>query len=118
MLRHIYVYVDKKSKDEANKNQREIEDLKYYARQQADQIEQFNQSTNMIMAQQQELRETITEDRQRVPVTVAQENYSQGSAQGQVTYQDVSFDEISEAADKYDEESLGDYLKSWIEKED
>ncbi|MEI8377633.1 MAG: flagellar M-ring protein FliF C-terminal domain-containing protein [bacterium] len=114
----VLVYVDKKSKDEANKNQREIEDLKYYARQQADQIEQFNQSTNMIMAQQQELRETITEDRQRVPVTVAQENYSQGSAQGQVTYQDVSFDEISEAADKYDEESLGDYLKSWIEKED
>ena len=113
----VLFYVDKKAKDEANKNQREIEDLKYYARQQADQIEQFNQSTNMIMAQQQELRETITEERQRVPVAVPQETYAPQSQQ-QVTYQDVSFDEISDAADKYDEESLGDYLKSWIEKED
>lgn len=114
----VLVYVDKKAKDEANKNQREIEDLKYYARQQADQIEQFNQSTNMIMAQQQELRETISEERQRVPVAAAaQENYAQATPQ-QVTYQDVSFDEISEAVDKYDGESLGDYLKSWIEKED
>ena len=113
----VLIYVDRKAKSEANKNQREIEDLKYYARQQADQIEQFNQSTNMIMAQQQELRETITEERQRVPVAATQENYSQAASQ-QVTYQDVSFDEISEAVDKYDDESLGDYLKSWIEKED
>ena len=113
----VLIYADRKAKSEANKNQREIEDLKYYARQQADQIEQFNQSTNMIMAQQQELRETITEERQRVPVAANQENYSQAAPQ-QVTYQDVSFDEISEAVDKYDDESLGDYLKSWIEKED
>jgi len=113
----VFVYVDKKAKSEANKNQKEIEDLKYYARQQADQIEQFNQSTNMIMAQQQEMRETISEERQRVPVATVQENYAPQPTQ-QVTYQDVSFDEISDAADKYDEESLGDYLKSWIEKED
>jgi hypothetical protein len=69
------------------------------------------------MAQQQELRETMSEERQRVPVAVAQENYAQGASQ-QVSYEDVSFDEISDAADKYDEDSLGDYLKSWIEKDD
>lgn len=114
----VLVYVDKKAKSEANKNQREIEDLKFYARQQADQIEQFNQSTNMIMAQQQELRATISEERQRVPVATVQENYAPQQSSQQVTYQNVSFDEISDAADKYDEESLGDYLKSWIEKED
>lgn len=114
----VLVYVDRKAKSEAEKSQREIEDLKYYARQQADQIEQFNQSQNMIMAQQQELRQTLAEERQRVPVAaVAQESYAQPSQQ-QITYQDVSFDEISDAAEKYDEESLGDYLKSWIEKED
>jgi flagellar biosynthesis/type III secretory pathway M-ring protein FliF/YscJ len=117
----ILFFADKKAKDEAEKNQREIDDLKYYARQQAEQLEQFNQATNMIMAQQQELRQTITEERQRVPVQVAApapQQAAPAAAPSQAPVGDVSFDEISNAAEKYDEKDLGDYLKSWIEKDD
>lgn len=117
----ILLFADKKAKSEAEKNQREIDDLKYYARQQAEQLENFNQATNMIMAQQQELRETITEERQRVPVAPVAAAATQSATPIQTSsseYSDVSFDEISTAAEKYDEKELGDYLKSWIEKDD
>lgn len=122
-LGFILYYADKKAKSEADKNLREIEDLKYYARQQADQLEQFSQATNMIMAQQQELRQTIVEERQRVPVAAAVQQEMppvQAAPTSTQTYYDdeYSFDDISDAADKYDEDMLGDYLKSWIEKED
>lgn len=121
-LGFILYYADKKAKSEADKNLREIEDLKYYARQQADQLEQFSQATNMIMAQQQELRQTIVEERQRVPVAAApvQQEAAPSRAQSSVqTYDDdYAFDDISGSAEKYDEEELGNYLKSWIEKEE
>lgn len=125
-LGFILYYADKKAKAEADKSLREIEDLKYYARQQADQLEQFSQATNMIMAQQQEMRQTLAEERQRVPVAAAPQEmaYQQPQAAAQParttsSYDDeYSFDDITDAADKYDEEMLGDYLKSWIEKDD
>jgi len=124
-LGFILYYADKKAKSEADKSLREIEDLKYYARQQADQLEQFSQATNMIMAQQQELRQTMAEDRQRVPVaSVPQEMMQQQPmpqqqpARQSAYVDDYSFDDISDAANKYDEDTLGEYLKSWIEKED
>lgn len=122
----ILFLADKKAKLEAQKSQREIDDLKYYAKQQAEQLEQFNQSTNMLMAQTQELKENLAEERQKTAVAIQQATANmQQSVQTQaaqpqqhITYEEVSFDEISEAADKYNEEELGDYLKSWIEKEE
>lgn len=121
-LGFILYYADKKAKSEADRSLREIEDLKYYARQQADQLEQFSQATNMIMAQQQELRQTMAEDRQRVPVAAAVQQEAAPPPMQPATQvydnDDYSFDDISDAADKYDEEALGNYLKSWIEKED
>lgn len=121
----ILYYVDRKSKSEADKNLQEIEDLKYYARQQADQLEQFSQATNMIMAQQQELRQTITEERNRAPVAAAVQQpqqvqatspSAQSSSQAYGDGYDLGI--VSEAANKYDEEVLGEYLRSWIEKEE
>lgn len=118
----ILIFADQKAKSEANKNQREIEDLRYYARQQADQLEQFNQATNMIMAQQQELRQSLEEEKQRQVVTAIPQSQQapppQPTYQAQSGYNDYSFEDISDAAGKYEEDDLGEYLRSWIEKED
>lgn len=108
-------FVLQRAKAEAGKHQHEIQDLKEFAQAQAQQIEQFNNATSQIMAQQQELKQTIVEEQQKVQQQVAAQPQPQQAPVAQV---DTSFDDISLAAGQYDEEELGDYLKSWIEKED
>jgi DNA repair ATPase RecN len=56
----------KEQKYEAQKHKREIETLKKFNEEQSKQIQNFNNTTNQLLAQQNELKRTLLEEAQKV----------------------------------------------------
>ena len=98
-------FIMKRAKYEAQKHQKEIEALKKFNEEQSRQIQNFNNTTNQLLAQQTELKKALLEETQKI-------NQNQ---QKSIPKQDTSIDEVDQKTSEYDEEEVGEYLKSWIE---
>ena len=95
----------KRAKYEAQKHQKEIEALKKFNEEQSRQIQNFNNTTNQLLAQQTELKKALLEETQKI-------NQNQ---QKSIPKLDTSIEEVAQKTSEYDEEEVGEYLKSWIE---
>ncbi len=98
-------FIMKRAKYEAQKHQKEIEALKKFNEEQSRQIQNFNNTTNQLLAQQTELKKALLEETQKI-------NQNQ---QKSIPKLDTSIDEVAQKTSEYDEEEVGEYLKSWIE---
>lgn len=98
-------FIMKRAKYEAQKHQKEIEALKKFNEEQSRQIQNFNNTTNQLLAQQTELKKALLEETQKI-------NQNQ---QKSIPKLDTSIDEAAQKTSEYDEEEIGEYLKSWIE---
>ena len=104
LLAGLFVIM-KRAKYEAQKHQKEIEALKKFNEEQSRQIQNFNNTTNQLLAQQTELKKALLEETQKI-------NQNQ---QKSIPKLDTSIDEVAQKTSEYDEEEVGEYLKSWIE---
>ena len=98
-------FIMKRAKYEAQKHQKEIEALKKFNEEQSRQIQNFNNTTNQLLAQQTELKKALLEETQKI-------NQNQ---QKSIPKLDTSIEEVAQKTSEYDEEEVGEYLKSWIE---
>ena len=98
-------FIMKRAKYEAQKHQKEIETLIKFNEKQTRQIQNFNNTTNQLLAQQTELKKALLEETQKI-------NQNQ---QKSIPKLDTSIDEVAQKTSEYDEEEVGEYLKSWIE---